>query len=126
MKNGRQYTGGEEILERTFKFAVRIVRLCEHLDAKPGVGRVLYPQILRCGTSVVSNIEEAQAGQSRADFISKMEIALKEARETHVRLRILSAAGVVARRRLDPLVAEADEIKRVLGAIIVSTKRGGR
>jgi four helix bundle protein len=112
-----------DILERTFQFAVRIVKLCQHLDEKPGVGRVLYPQILRAGTSIVSNVEEAQAGQSRADFLSKMAISLKEARESHIRLRILAAAEVVADNRLQTLVTEADEIKRVLAAIIISTKR---
>jgi four helix bundle protein len=112
-----------EIRERTFQFALRVVKLCERLDEKPGVGRVLYPQILRAGTSIAANVEEAQAGQSRPDFISKMSIALKEARETHIRLRILSAAGVVPARKLEPLISEADELTRILGAIIVSAKR---
>jgi four helix bundle protein len=89
-----------------------------------GVGRVLMPQILRAGTSIVSNVEEAQAGQSRADFISKMSIALKEARETRIRLRLLAASDVVSTRRLDPIVKESEEIMRILGAIVVSSKRG--
>jgi len=114
-----------DIVDRTFEFAVRIVKLCVHLDEKPGVGRVLMPQILRAGTSVPANVEEAQAAQSKADFISKMSIALKEARETHLRLRLLSPAGVVVESRLQPLIAEAEELKQILGAIIVSTKRGG-
>jgi four helix bundle protein len=113
------------IVERTFDFATRVVRLCGTLDERPGVGRVMMSQILRAGTSVPANIEEAQAAQSRADFVSKMSIALKEARETHLRLRLLSAADVVPERKLQPLVAEAEEIKLVIGAIIVSTKRGG-
>jgi four helix bundle protein len=116
----------EDILERSFKFAVRIVKLCEHLDERPGVSRVLMPQILRAGTSVVSNVEEAQAGQSRADFVSKMAIALKEARETHIRLRILTAAAVISDNDLNPLTTEADELKRILASIIISTKRGMR
>lgn len=82
-------------------------------------------QILRAGTSVPANGEEAQAAQSNADFISKMSIALKEERETHLRLRLLATAYVVPGSRLQPLIREAEEIKRVIGAIIVSTKRGG-
>ena len=113
-----------EILERSFDFAVRVVGLCESLDDKRGVPRVLMPQILRAGTSIVSNIEEAQAGQSRPDFISKLSIALKEARENHVRLRILAAAAIVPERKLSPLIVEAEEIKRILAAIIISAKRG--
>ena len=80
------------------------------------------PQILRAGTSVVSNIEEAQGGQSRADFIAKMGIALREARETHVRLRLLAEAAVVSTTRLGPITVEADEIKRILGAIVLSSR----
>jgi|ERR1051326_6491318 four helix bundle protein len=126
---GHSGAGGErpprDILERTFQFAVRIVGLCVKLYESPGVGRVMMSQILRAGTSVPSNVEEAQAAQSKADFISKMSIALKEARETHLRLRILCAADVIAERRLLPLITEAEELKRVIGAIIVSAKRGG-
>src|SRR5438876_7029137 len=110
-----------DILDRTFEFAARVIRLCAKLDERPGVGRVLMSQILRAGTSVPSNVEEAQAAQSKADFVSKMSIALKEARETHLRLRLLAPAKVVSAEELNPLIQEADEIKRVIGAIIVST-----
>jgi four helix bundle protein len=95
------------------------------LDERPGVGRVMMSQILRAGTSVPSNVEEAQAAQSRADFNSKMSIALKEARETHLRLRLLAAAEIIPDKQLQPLIDEADEIRRIIGAIIVSSKRGG-
>ena len=118
MKNGKQ---PQPITERTFNFAVRIVKLCQFPDDKRGVARVLGPQILRSGTSVVSNVEEAQAAQSKSDFISKMNIALKEARETHFRLRVI----VLSKTRLLPLIQEADELQRIIGAIIVSAK-GGR
>lgn len=115
----------KDIVVRTFDFAVAIIHLCVKLDARPGVGRILMSQILRAGTSVPANVEEAQAAQSKADFISKMSIALKEARETHLRLRLLVPARVVPENDLNPLIQEADEIRRVIGAIIVSTKRGG-
>jgi four helix bundle protein len=126
MQNGpeKKRRAPPEILDRSFAFAVRIVKLCDGLDERRGVPRILMPQILRAGTSVVSNIEEAQSGQSRADFISKMSIALKEARETHVRLRILAEASVISEQKLDPLIGEADEIKRVLASIIIATKNG--
>ena len=114
-----------DIVERTFEFAARIIQLCGKLDERPGIGRVMMSQILRAGTSVPSNVEEAQAAQSKADFNSKMSIALKEARETHLRLRLLVPANVVPINDLNPLIKEADEIKRVIGAIIVSSKRGG-
>jgi four helix bundle protein len=63
----------KNIAERTFDFAVRIVNLYQYLDRKPGAGRIIGQQILRAGTSIGANIEEAQAGQSKADFISKNE-----------------------------------------------------
>jgi len=111
-----------DIAERTFEFAVRIVKLCLYLDERRGVGRVLAPQIVRAGTSVGSMVEEAQAAESWADFISKMSVGLKEARETHYRLRVLAAAEVVPINRLAGLISEAEELKRIMGAIIVSTK----
>jgi four helix bundle protein len=113
----------KHIVERTFEFAVRIVHLCGKMDERPGVGRVMMSQILRAGTSIPSNVEEAQAAQSKADFTSKMSIALKEARETHLRLRLLATANIFSEKQLQPLVQEADELKRIIGAIIVSTKR---
>jgi four helix bundle protein len=115
----------KDIVERTFEFAVRIIQLCGKMDERPGVGRVMMSQILRAGTSVPANVEEAQAAQSKADFINKMNIALKEARETHLRLRLLATAKIFPDKQLQPLVEEADEIRRVIGAIIVSSKRGG-
>lgn len=113
------------IVERTFEFAARVIQLCGKLDERRGVGRVMMSQILRAGTSVPSNVEEAQAAQSNADFNSKMSIALKEARETHLRLRLLATASIFPEEQLKPLIKEADEIKRGIGAIIVSSKRGG-
>jgi four helix bundle protein len=115
----------KDIVVRTFDLAVSVIQLCVKLDERPGVGRILMSQILRAGTSVPANVEEAQAAQSKADFVSKISIALKEARETHLRLRLLVPAKVVPTDDLLPLIQEADEIKRVIGAIIVSTKRGG-
>ena len=114
-----------DIVERTFVFAVRIIQLCGKMDERPGVGRTMMSQILRAGTSVPANVEEAQAAQSKADFNSKMSIALKEARETHLRLRLLATANIFPEKQVQPLIDEADEIRRVIGAIIVSSKRGG-
>ncbi|MDQ3686998.1 MAG: four helix bundle protein [Acidobacteriota bacterium] len=111
-----------DIRERTFDFAVRIVKLCQHLDEKPGVGRTLGKQLLRSGTSIGANIEEAQAGQSKPDFISKNAIALKEARETLYWLRLLAAAKVLPPERLSELQTEVEELTRIIASIIVSTK----
>ena len=113
----------KDIKERTFEFALRIIKLCQHLDKKAGVSRRLSYQLLKAGTSVGANVEEAQAGQSRPDFISKNSIALKEARECHYWLRLLIAAKIMPEKRLAELRDEADEIKHILGSIVVRTKK---
>jgi four helix bundle protein len=103
---------------------LEIFRLCHGLDSKPWSLRVLAQQLLRSGTSVGANVQEAQAGQSRADFISKYSIALKEARETLYWLRLLDASGELSNGSCEVLLREADEIARVIASIIVSTKKG--
>lgn len=111
-----------DIRERTFQFAVRIVKLCQKLDLMRGVPRTLSYQLLKAGTSVGANVEEAQGGQSRPDFISKNNIALKEARETHFWLRLLVASRILSQDELSDLIDEADQIKRILGSIVVRTR----
>ncbi|HSB10919.1 MAG TPA: four helix bundle protein [Blastocatellia bacterium] len=112
-----------DIRERTFGFAVRIVRLSTYLHTRAGASKTLATQVLRAATSVGANIEEAQAGQSRADSISKNAIALKEARETHYWLRRLVASRVVPESRIRDLRDEASQLMRIIGAIIVSSKK---
>ena len=113
----------KDIRERTFEFALRIIKLCNELNRKPGVCRDISRQLLKAGTSVGANAEEAQAAQSKPDFISKNSIALKEARETHYWLRLLIASNVMPESKLAELRDEAEEIKRILGSIVVSAKR---
>jgi four helix bundle protein len=108
--------------ERTFQFAVDIVYHCQRLDAKAGVTRSLGRQLLRSGTSIGANVEEAQAAQSSADFVSKCSIALKEARETLYWLRLLDAGDHLANEDGKLLRQEADKLSRIIGAIIVRTK----
>ena len=110
------------IVERTFAFAVRIVKLCQALDGKPGVSRVLARQLLRSGTSIGANVEEAQGGQSRADFLSKMSIAHKEARETLYWLRLIAESEVIQQAMLAPLTQECNELVAILTSIVKSTK----
>ena len=111
------------IQQRSFDLSVRVVRLRRHLDRQPGTVRALSSQLVRAGTSVGANVEEAQAGQSRADFICKISIALKEARETCYWLRVLAASGVVSGDSFSDLQDEAERVKKILGQIVVSTKK---
>lgn len=115
-----------DICERTFEFSVRIVRLCQELATKPGIGRTLSKQLLRSGTSIGANVEEGQGGQSRADFVSKYSIACKEARETHYWLRLLVATEIMPEDKLAPLTQESDELIAILTAIIKKTKANSK
>jgi four helix bundle protein len=115
-----------DIVERSFQFALAIVRLCRETERWNGTARTLTRQLLRSGTSIGANVEEAQAGQSRADFISKYPIALKEARETCYWLRLLIESGDCPAENSLPLRQEGEEIKRILAAIIVSAKGKGK
>jgi four helix bundle protein len=78
---------GDDIRERTFRFACDIVSLCEALSDRGFGARRLSGRLLDSGTSICANLEEADAGQSKPDFIAKCTIALKEAREAHYWLR---------------------------------------
>lgn len=103
---------------RTFEFAKRIVLLCRALDETPGVSRTLSNQILRSGTSIGANVEEGQASQSEADFVSKYSIACKEARETHYWLRLLAETNIVPEPQLADLTDEASQLTAILTTIV--------
>lgn len=113
----------QEIGERCFQFAVRVVKLCRALEKVPGVRSRLADQLVRSGTSVGANVTEAQAAYSRAEFACKMCIALKESREACYWLRLLIESGVLKSEVLMPLLGEAEEIARVIGAITRSTRQ---
>ncbi len=112
----------QDIKDRTFKFALRIIELSKTLYSKKE-NYILGNQLLRAGTSIGANAEEAVAAYSGDDFIYKMNISLKEARETHYWLRLIQGSNISEPGKLDELIAEAEEIKKVLGAI-VSKLRG--
>jgi len=111
-----------DLPERTFEFARRIVKVCQLLDEAPGVSRTLAHQLLRSASSIGANVEEGQASQSRADFISKYSIACKEARETHYWLRLLAASKVIPATRLAALIDEANQLVAVLTTIVKKTR----
>ena len=112
----------EKIDERTYNFALRIIKLVNALPQNK-VGDVLGRQVLRSGTSVGANVEEAYAGCSKRDFINKLSISLKEGRETHFWLRLIRDSGLVTAKRIEPLIQEALEIKLILGKSVVTSKK---
>jgi four helix bundle protein len=111
-----------DLPQRSFEFSRRVVNVCEMLDTSGGIRRTMANQLLRCSTSVGANIEEGQASQSKANFISKYSIACKEARESHYWLRLLVATAIVPEPRLHDLIEEANQLIAILTSIIRKTK----
>ena len=108
---------------KSFNFAVRIVNLCQYLEGSKRA-YTLTKQLLRSGTSIGANIAEAQQAQSRADFIAKLSISLKEACETDYWLRLLHATHKLSDEEFSSIVQDCRELEKMLTAIIKSSKQG--
>ena len=108
------------ILEKSYELALAVIPLCRELQMQQHE-YVLSRQLMKAGTSVGSNVEEAQGGQSRADFLSKMSIAAKEARETHYWLRLIRDSKLLTEKTVAPVLDPALEVRRILIAIVKST-----
>ena len=112
-----------EIVERTYEFALRIVKLVRTLP-KETTGFELGKQLIRSGTSIAANIEEAQGAFSKQDFIYKMQTAFKEARETNLWLRLIQDSKLMKQsKELETLIQESIEIKNILAQIVKTSKR---
>ena len=110
------------IQEKTFAFAVRIVNLYKYL-CEEKKEFVLSKQVLRSGTSIGVNVEESIGGQSDRDFLTKVTISYKEARETAYWLRLLLATDYLSKEQADSLLKDAEEICKILGKIQITTKK---
>jgi four helix bundle protein len=108
------------ILTKSYDFALRIVRMYQHLSAEKKEF-VLSKQVLRSGTSIGANIEEAIGGISKPDFKAKMSIAYKEARETDYWLRLLKDTGYIDAQSYTSISNDCSEILKILYTIIKST-----
>jgi four helix bundle protein len=111
---------GAELRERAFEFACRVLNVHRFIWRRDPSLRDTSRQASSAAGSIGANLEEADAAQSRADFISKCNIALKEAREARYWLRILARS--IESRRLQPLIAEATEIIAILTTIVRKTR----
>ena len=122
VENGKWKVVGSMVSEKAFSFAVRIVKLCQHMQNVKHE-YILSKQLLRSGTSIGANISEAQQGQSRADFVSKMSIALKETAETKYWLRLLQATYYLTEKEFLSINSDCVEIEKMLTTIIKSAKQ---
>jgi len=112
-----------DIKERTFEYALRAIRLFQELQTqKDGAGRIIGKQFLRSATSVGANIQEAQSGESKADFIHKYSIAQKEARESLYWLQLIEVSKIIPHDNLHALISETNEITAIITTIIVNAK----
>ena len=112
----------ESIIEqKSFRFAIRIVNLCRHVRSTKKE-YTLSEQLLRSETSIGANITEAQQAQSKADFVSKLSIALKEASETKYWIRLLHATEYLSALEYQSICADCKEIEKILVASIKTAK----
>ena len=108
------------VSEKSFNFAVRIVRLYKYLcDGKKEF--VLGKQLLRSGTGIGANVQEGLQGQSRKDFHTKMNISLKEVSETKYWLRLLLATEILSEKEQQPIIADCVELEKILTSIVKTT-----
>ena len=113
----------ENVIEiKSFDFAVRIVNLYKYLTAIKKE-YVLSKQLLRSGTSVGANVAEAEQAQSRPDFVSKMNIALKETSETKYWIKLLKATDFLSEKESSSLLSDCVELEKLLVSIIKSSKQ---
>ena len=112
--------GNNVVADKSFAFAVRIVKLYQYLCNEKRE-YTLSKQLLRSGTSIGANTAEAQQGQSKRDFLMKMNIALKECSETKYWIRLLSATGYLAKNEQKSIIADCIELEKLLTSIVKTT-----
>jgi four helix bundle protein len=113
-----RYEGGQDIRDRAFEFACRVVMLCQKLYEGGGVGRMLVYQLLTCSGATATMLEEARAAESDPDFVSKCCISLKECRESWTRLRICAKCRIGPQKDVMELVQESSELIAIINTII--------
>ena len=107
--------------DKSYLFALRVVKMCRYLSAEKKEF-VLSKQILRSGTSIGANVEEAFQGQSNADFIHKLSISLKEAFETNYWLRLLRDSEYLNKNESNSMLKDCEELQKLLTASIKKAK----
>ncbi len=110
------------IVDKSFAFSIRIIRLYQWLKNHHKDIDSLAKQILRSGTSIGANVEEAVGAFSRKEFASKIGISYKESRETLYWLRLLKATDYLDENQYTSIYADCDEIKKILASILKTTR----
>jgi four helix bundle protein len=110
-----------DLCERLLNYAIRIVKLVQMLP-KTMVGKRIGDQLLRSGTSAGANYEEAQGAESHNDFVHKLQISLKEVRESYFWLRVISGVGLLPSNRLETLLDESNQLCKILSKSVATAK----
>lgn len=117
-----EYEKDNIIKNKSYKFALRIIKLYKHL-CEEKKEYVLSKQILRSGTSIGANVEEAIGGISKKDFMNKMYIAYKEARETRYWINLLKDSDYITGKETESLLKDCEELIKLSGKIISTSKK---
>jgi four helix bundle protein len=114
----------DDLSERLWAFAARVGKV---VDALPDtrLGRHVAGQLVRSGTAAAPNYEEGRCGESRADFVHKVSVALKELVETRGWLKFIDRAELLPKSKMEPLVDECDQLCRILGKSVYTAKENG-
>lgn len=110
------------ILERSYQWSLKVIDLCYKLPDNK-LGKTLYHQLVRSSTSVAANLVEGSSGLSKKDFLKCFGIALKECNESKLWLRYIGDTKIIDMQNLTKIIQEAKEISKIIGSIIVNTKR---
>lgn len=111
---------GDDIEERLINFAIRIIKLSDHLP-KTVAGRHIAGQLLRSGTAPAAHYAEARGAESSNDFVHKLKICLKELNEARTWLKITAGGELLSATKLANITAECDELCRIVNASIKTT-----
>ena len=115
---------GKELCERTRQLAVAVIRMCARMPRNPA-GWEISRQVVRSSNSVCANLEEAQGAMTSPDFIHKVNLARKEARETHMWLRNIRDSALLTDADVDQLISEATEVVSILVTSMRSLQKKG-
>ncbi len=110
------------ILDKSFNFAVRVVRFYKLISSKDPYLGAIFKQLLRSGTSIGANVSEAQSAVTKKDFINKLGISLKESRETEYWLKLLNKSEIISKKEFESLFIDCEELSKLLTSIIKSSK----
>lgn len=115
--------GALQISDRLLDYGANIVNICVKLN-KTEISRHIGNQLLRAGTSVGANYEEACGAQSKADFIHKLQIVLKEIRESMYWLKLIQRANILTEEEIKEVISETRQISNIIGKSVITAKKG--